>query len=545
MTVSKRSIDAELSQIPSLKGLDGNFDRAKFLQVLSERHLTEDQARGDIARDLLTRQLSVPVAFGAKMPKGVANAYAALFLEVREAQAGAIPAAAMTKVAKPTDAQLNAYYTTHQSLYQQKERRVIEYVVFDKAKFVEAGKPTDAEIAALYAQQKDKYTPHEVRTLTQLVIPDEAKARAAYAKAKAGTPLSEAAKGDGFEALTLASLDRAAYTNNTSADVAQIVFSSAQGALAPLTKSALGWYIVHIDKVTHDPGKSLEAARPELIKALQPTVTERTERAFADFQNKLQDKASAGASVTDLAKLGNGTVVTTPAIDALGTAPEQSGFHATPDIAPLLHDAFKPDSKPTNEPLIVAYGTTRAQFALYHVKAITPAGPLPFAQVKDRVAADALLEAQSEAARQIADEVVDKVNHGTSLAAALKATGLNLPPIVPIKANKLQVQMRAQQMQQAPSPAVMAIFGLKTHQAKMIEAPGHQGWSVVWLAAKTPIDPSTQPQITAQVQQQLGSSYGEELAASFAGAAQQSLGAKRFPANIKALTESMARGGAR
>jgi len=473
------------------------------------------------------------------MPKSVVNAYAGLLLEVREAHVAAIPAAAMSNVPKPTDAQLHAFYAAHPTLYALPERRVIEYVVYNKAKFIGAGKLTDADIAAAYNRDKAKYTPHEARAITQLVIPDEAKARAAFAKAKAGTPLAQAAKADGFESVTFAAQDKATFTNNAAPDIADLAFKTPAGTLAPLTKSALGWYIVRVDSVTRDPGKSLDAARPEITKALQPVVTERIERAFAEFQNKLQDKVTAGATVSDLAKLGGGTVVVTPPLIADGHAVDQPGYLPNPDLAPLLRDAFKPDSKVSSEPLITGFGKTRDQFAMYHVAKILPSGPLPFAKVSEKVAVDALLDTQAKAAHKLAQDVVDKVNHGTSLAAAIQATGLHLPPVSPIKVSKLQLQMMAQRAQQPIPPALLGVFTARVHVAKLVAAPANQGWSIVWVDSKTPGDASTQPQFVAQVQQQLAQGYGQELGSEFAVGAQQALGAKKYPANIAKMTSAM------
>lgn len=536
MVISKRAVDAELAQIPSLQGLDGKFDRAHFLQILAQRHLTEEQARGDIARDLIKQQMIVPIAGAASMPKSLANAYAALLLEVRDGRIAPIPSMAMTSVAKPTEPVILKYYATHPGQYSLPERRVIEYVVYDKAKFADAAKPSDAEIAAAYAKDKEKYTPRDLRTFDQVILPDEAKARALAAKVSGGASMKDAAKALGFEAITLANQDKAAFAALASSEVADAVFKTARGAVAPVAKSPLGWHVVKIDTISHDPGKTLDQARPEIVKALSAV---KIEEVFANFQNKVQDKASAGASLAEIAKLNGATVETTPAMIYNGSSADQPDYHPSPDLAPLLKDAFKADAKPSSEPTIVGYGKTRDQVAMYHVKQILPSGPLPFAKVHDKAAADAYLDAQSSAAKIVAQAVADKLNHGILFADALKGTGLNLPPIQPVKLSKAQLAQIAQRSQQPVPPALIQLFSVPVHKAKLVEAPGGQGWSVVWLDATTPVDPASQPGIVQQVQQQLGANYGQEISSEFAVAAQQSLGAKKYPANIKAMTNSL------
>jgi peptidyl-prolyl cis-trans isomerase D len=193
----------------------------------------------------------------------------------------------------------------------------------------------------------------------------------------------------------------------------------------------------------------------------------------------------------------------------------------------------------SSEPAIVGYGKTRDQAAIYHIKQILPSGPVAFDKVREKATADAYLDAQSKAARVVAQGVVDKLNHGTSFADALKATGLQLPPLQPVKLSKVQLAQIAQRSQQPVPPALIQLFSVPLHRAKLAEAPGGQGWSVVWLDATTPVDPATQPAVVQQVQQQLGASYGQEISSEFAVAAQQSLGAKKYPANIKATTSAM------
>ncbi len=536
MKVSKRAVDAQISEIQAFYGIDGKFDHAKMIELLGRQNLTEQQFRADFAREEMKHQLTVPIAGAAVMPRGLASAYAALLMEVREGQVAAIPAAAITKAPNVADSDINAFYARHQSLYALPERRVIEYAVFSKDKFADAAKPSDAEIAAAYAKDKAKYAAKDLRTLTQLIIPDEAKARAAYETVKAGTSVASAAKSAGFEAITLASQDKATYANAAAPDVAEAVFKTDRGQTAPLTKSALGWYIVKVDSVTHDGGKSLNEARDGIIKTLSAG---KIEELFVNFQNKLSDKASAGARFEELAKAEGAQINTTPSIVASGGAADDPNYRPTPDMAPLLKDAFKPDTKPSSEPLIVGYGATKDQFALYHVRAISPAGPIALAKIHDQVARDAQTDAAAKAARVVAGDVLAKVNKGTSLEQALSETGLHLPPVEKLAASQLQVQQQLQKTGQPAPPPVREMFNVAPHHARLVEFAQHNGWYVIWLDKKIPGDLGKAPQLVDQVQQGYGRAYGPEIIAQFALAAQGKVGAAKYPANIRALNVAL------
>jgi peptidyl-prolyl cis-trans isomerase D len=535
MRVSKRLVDAQIADIKPFYGIDGKFDHSKMVELLARQNLTEQQFRDDFALVELRNQFTVPVAGGAFMPRGLASSYAAMFMENRTGQIAAIPAEAMVNTPQPNDSQINAYYARHLAQFTLPERRAIEFAVYDKTKFTEAAKPTSAEIAAVYTKDKAKYAPKDLLTVTQLIIPDETKARAAYAKARAGAPVSQVAKGDGFQSVTLAAQDKAAYTGNTAPEVADAVFQTGRGALAPLTKSALGWYIVRVDSVTHDEGKSLDAARDEITKTL---TAAKIETVFADFQNKLADRASAGARFDELVKTYGGAVVTTPLIAANGASDDRA-FRPTPDMQAMIKDAFKPDTKTTSEPLIVAYGKTKDQVALYHVKAITLAGPKPLAAIRGDVAHAAQIELAAKAARLIAADVVVKVNKGMALTTALQTTGLRLPPAQAFTGSRLQLMQQAQQAHQPIPAPVTALFSLGVHHAKLVEFPARNGWFVVFVDQTVAGDVRKAPQIVDQVQQSFGKTYGQEIMAEFAHAAQDKVGVVRYPAHIRALNTAL------
>ncbi len=537
MGISKRAVDSQIAEIQAFYGVDGKFDHTKMIQLLGRQNMSEAQFRSDFAREELKRQFLVPLGGGAFFPRGLATAYAAILLEMRDGQIASIPAEAISTVPQRSPAEVAAFYARHHALYMLPERRVIEYALFSKDKFADAARPSEAEIAAAFAKDKAKYAAKDLRRLTQLIVPDEAKARTIYEQVKAGAAIAATAKAAGFEAVTLPAQDRDTYASAASAALADAVFKAERGQATPPMKAALGWYIVKVDRVTHEAGKSLDDVREAIIATLSAA---KSEELFANFQNTLSDKASAGGRFDDLAKGAGAQVMTTPLIVASGLSADDRKYRPSPDMAALLKDAFKPDTKTSSEPLISAYGSKKDQIALYHVRAITPAGPIPLEKIRDQVAHDAQNEAASKAARKLADDVITKVNKGMTLQKALDETGLRLPPIQRVSLSQLQVQQQAQQTQQAPPPPVRELFSAALHKARLAEFAQHNGWNIVLLDKKTPGDIGKLPQLVDGVQRSLGRGYGPEIMAQFAYGAQQTMGAKKYAANIKALNATLA-----
>ena len=72
--VSKRLIDAEISQIPGTKGLNGEFSEQAYLQFLSQQQLTDAAVRQYVSADLLQRLMLTPVATDVRVPVGHGDA---------------------------------------------------------------------------------------------------------------------------------------------------------------------------------------------------------------------------------------------------------------------------------------------------------------------------------------------------------------------------------------------------------------------------------------------------------------------------------------
>ena len=200
LTASKRMVDGEIASIPAFQNLAGQFDDGAFRAALSRENLSEKQLRDEIAGTLISRQLLLPVAGSPKVPEAMALQYASLLLERRSGSVGIVPAAAMGAGTEPTDAEVAAFYKENEGRYTIPERRVLRYAEFGADKVAAAAAPTDAEIAAFYQANAARYGARETRSLSQVVLPDQAAARALAAKVAAGTSFAAAASEAGFSA---------------------------------------------------------------------------------------------------------------------------------------------------------------------------------------------------------------------------------------------------------------------------------------------------------------------------------------------------------
>lgn len=514
--VSKRLVDGEIASIPAFNGPNGKFDRDTFLAILSQRRVSEKQLRDDIASDLLTRQMLVPASAVARLPAAMARPYAALSLEERIGLVGFIPSSAVASTEAPSEAELNAYYTRNISRYTIPERRVIRYAMFDKAMLADKAKPTEADFVAYYKNNAARYAASETRVLTQVILQDQKAAQAFEAKVRGGTSFATAAAQAGLEATTF-DQTKEAFAGLSSAAVADAVFKADKGTIVPPQRSGLGWHVVRVDSVKIIPARSLDAVRGEISEAL---AKEKIDAAMADYAAKMEDMIANKATFDEIVKANGLKPVTTPAITSAGVDPENPNLRPDENFVRFLEPAFEMgvDDDPTIESIIDG-----ERYALTDVERIIPASPPPLAQIKERVIGEFKLERASARAKALADAIVAKVSKGMSLPQAMSEAGVKLPAPERIGGKRAELSANGRPV----APPLTLLFSMAEKRAKHLEAPGKQGWFVVWLDKIVPGNIAAQPQLVEMLRRQMSGVLSQEYTSQFVNATKAELGVKR------------------
>ena len=528
MGASKRTIDGQIASIPAFRNLAGEFDQTAFQNALRSENLTEQQLRDDLSGSIIQRYLLLPVAGSAKVPQSMALHYASLLLESRTGNVGLIPAQA-AGIAAPSDAEVNAFYRTQAGRYTIPERRVLRYAVFGAEQVAQAATPTEAEIQAAY-KANAAYRARETRTLSQVVLPDQAAARAFAAKLAAGTPFAAAAAQAGFGATDIAvgAKTKAEFTALTSAAVANAAFAAASGATIAPTESDFGWHVVKVDAVSRTAERPLASVRGEIAAALAKT---KQQDALSTLVGRVEDALGEGSSFEEVARAEKLNIQQTAPITATGTQPGNPQYRVPAELAPLLRAGFEMGAD--EDPVVETLSPER--FAILAVGNVTAAAPPPLGQILARVKADLVAQRASDRAKAIATGIADKINRGMPAAQAFQQSGIALPPVQRVTARRIDI---ARANQAVPPPLAM-LFSLPKGKARIIQAPNGQGWTVVHLESNVVGDASKAPELIQATRSQFEAILGEEYADQFAGAVQKASTIKRDDGAIKALKASL------
>jgi len=532
--LSKRLVDAEIAQIPQTKGLNGQFSEESYRAFLAQQRLTDSQVREVLAGGLLERYLLTPVAANARFSVGMARPYAAMMLEEREGEAAAIPLDTFRAGLKPTDADLQQYYSSNRNRYMVPEQRVLRIARIGPEQVANIT-ASDQEIASYYNAHKADYAAKETRSISQAVVPDQATANGIAARAKGGATIAAAAAPAGSKAAvtTLNDQTRDAYSSVAGDTAAATVFAASTGAVVGPVQTDFGWAVAKVESVRSQGGKSLDQARAEISSKI---TDDKRKGAVEDLVDKIQDLVDNGGNFTETAAQAKLAVTSTPLITANGISRSDASFKLPAELAPALKTGF--EIAPSDPPEIVTLSDKQG-YAMVSPGQIAPAAPAPLASVHDQVANDWIADRALTRARAAAAQIQSKVAHGTPLDQAIKESGVSLPPAKTLKARRIQIAMA-----QGPVPAPLKLlFTLGQGKSQMVAEEQGRGFYVVKVDKITPGNPVLQPTLIGQMQNELQQAAEEDYAREFLADMRNALGTKRNESAIQALRTKMLSGG--
>ena len=198
--LSNAEIASKITNDPTFKGLNGQFDRDRFEQIIRNAGYTEARFVDEQRRVTLRRQIAQTVAGEIKVPTAAMEAINQFqnerrdisYLALGPAQAGDIPA--------PTPEQLSKYFDERKVLFRAPEYRKLTLLPLSPAELAKPDEVSDKDAKAYYEQHKDKYGTPEKRELRQIVFPKPEDAAAARERIAKGATFDDIAKERGLKA---------------------------------------------------------------------------------------------------------------------------------------------------------------------------------------------------------------------------------------------------------------------------------------------------------------------------------------------------------
>jgi peptidyl-prolyl cis-trans isomerase D len=399
-----------LQQDPSIAGLrgaDGKLDMERYRQLAASQGMTPEMLEAKVRQDLSAQQvwgsLQQSVVASQSQTDAALNAY----LQRREIQIQKwVPADFAAKV-QVTDADLEKFYQAQSERFRSVESADIEYLVLDTLALQKSINLPEQDLKTYYEQNVQRLAGKEERRASHILInaaKDAPAADRAKARAKADDLLAAVRKAPKSfaDVARKNSQDTGSATKGGDLDFfakgamvkafEDAAFALKKGDISDVVESEFGFHIIQLTDIKAPKAPSFESMRPQLEADLRK---QQAQRQFAEqaetFTNSVYEQADSFKPTADRLKL------TVQKAQALTRTPA-AGAQGVLANAKLLQTLFAEDSvsKRRNTPAVEVAPNTLVSA---RIVAYRPAAVRPFADVKDDVRRQYVVEKSAELAK--------------------------------------------------------------------------------------------------------------------------------------------------
>ncbi len=407
LTITRAMQRDAVAEEQAFKDELGNFSQTRFISVLSNAGLTEEQYLAQVDTILGRRQIVDAIGAGAAQPSSTARILTAYEQERRTASLVSV-AVDVSAIPAPDETSLSAWFETVKANYDAPALRSARVGAITPSMFAGDIEIDNDQIEDAYADRIDEFTTPETRDVRQMVFESIETANTAFSRVAAGEEFNEVAADLlewSIDDVTLGTVGRGDFED----DVADAVFDGAAGEIVGPVESAFGFHVLIVDGVNEGGEVALEDVRESIIKTLQEEAA--IDLIFAKV-NILEDKIAAGASLDEAMLEVGGNVLNLTRIDRRGN--NIDGEPVDGGENDLTQDSLVLDAIWTGDidDLSVIQEGTDDMFFVVEVTEETDPRSRTLDEVKSTATADWQMVEAVKAARKAADAIAEGANAG-------------------------------------------------------------------------------------------------------------------------------------
>ena len=498
-----------ITEEPSFRGPNGQFDRARFEYYIGERGLNEAAFLREHRASLARTQLADAIAGDLVVPLAAREAVHRYGAERRTAAYFLLPAASVGELPAPSEEQLQAFFNERKSSFRAPEYRAINVVALRPDTLADAAAVSDEDARKRYEETKGtRFGRAERRTVQQIVFPSPEEAEAAVARLKEGASFEAIAAERNIDPKDL-ELGTFAKGEMIDPAVADAAFSLAPGAVSGPVRGRFGTVVLRVTNVEPESVKPFEEVAAEVKREI---ALERARNAINDVHDKIEDQRASARPLPEAARENGLQVIAIPAIDRSGR--DKAGNSVDlPERDSVLTAAFASDVGVDNE----ALRTRDSGYIWYEVIGVEPARDKTVAEVRDQVVEQWRAE---EIARRLAERargLVERLEKGEAIEALAQEAGTEAKTATDLSRRTAKDDLSVD--------VVNRIFSIPVGKAGSAEA-ANNARAVFKVTAATVPPFVTTTREAAAVAEQLRTFLADDLIAQYVAQAQQDLGVR-------------------
>jgi len=424
LSVGDETVLRDLTSAPGFQTTGGQFDAARYQEVLRQEGLRPAEFEEDVRMDAARLMLQRAVVGGVTAPATLRNGTAAWILERRDFSWDELTTDDLAApITPPNDETLTAWHQANAARFTSPEVRRITYAWLTPEMLLDSVELDETALRELYQTRIDEFQQPERRMVERLVYPSEADAAAAKARLDAGEVTFEQLAAE--RGLALSDIDLGEVSEAELGAAGAAVFALDQPGVVGPVPTNLGPALMSMNAILEPVDIPFEQAAVDLRAE---AAADRARRVIEEQAHDLEDRLAGGATLEDLAE---GTAMELGSIEFSADTPS-SGIAAYPGFrerAGAITEADFPQLQQLDDGGV---------FAMRLDEVVAPA-LIPFEQVKNEVLADwtaAETRRELKARAEERELMVESESNGEAPAAADEAAG---QPAAPAPAIDFQI----------------------------------------------------------------------------------------------------------
>lgn len=496
VSASDATVAQRIREIPAVSNpVTGEFDEAAYDGFLQQLGYARPDFEADIRGDLTTNMLMEALIAGTRAPSSFGALALAYETEQRVISLAEAPASAVGQIPAPTEAQLQTFWEESQERLRIPEFRAVTLVVADPAEFQARVDVPEARLREEFEARRVAMTQPERRTYTRLAAQNQQQANTAAARLSRGETPQAVAQSLGMQ---LQRGEDQARNEVPDRGVADAVFTMGAGQARAVQGQLAPWVVVRLESITPAVEPSFELMRADLHQAI---AADEAATLLSDAVSAFEDARSGGASVAEAARQHGLRIISVPAIEAQGRAPNGEPVDVFAEREDLLSTIFQtPEGEATD------FMPVGGADVIVSVDRITPSTVRPLADVREQLTQVWIARERARRMRELAEEVQQAVRGGQSFAAAARA---NRFAIMPPQSQPIDRRAAGQAL---PGPLAGQIFSAAAGDVVSMVSPNGDAVLVAHVERINRQDPAEQPQVVEQLRGQMQQGLRQSVA---------------------------------
>ena len=287
----------QVVEISAFQGLDGEFDREAYAEVLQRNNLKEADFETSLREDAARRILQEAVLTGVTAPAAYAKAMVAYLAETRDFSWARLTQDILISPApKPNEEDLVTYHSENPAKFTTLAARSVSYIWLTPAMLADDIEIEERELRAAYESRSDEFIQLPSRLVERVIFPSQELAiKAMEAINEEATTFEEVVENRG---LTLQDVDLGDVTEAEMGAAGPLVFSLEEPGVIGPAETDLGPALFRVNAILDGNVQSFNSVRDQLNLDVALDVASSQ---IADIAEQVDDLLAGGATLEDVA----------------------------------------------------------------------------------------------------------------------------------------------------------------------------------------------------------------------------------------------------